>query len=601
MRVAIYIRVSTKLQEDRYSLSSQKLELTRYALEQKWTIVDIFKDVDSGGKLHKVGLEALLDCVDEGKVDVVLCVDQDRLSRLDTIEWEYLKQALRENNVKIAEPGNVTDLSNEDDEFISDIKNLIAKREKRSIVRRMMRGLRQYTREGKVWGKQPDEYHYDVNTKELTINEEYAWIIPRIDQLYLEEQMGLHRIAEYLNSVVKTSSNRKWTAVQVRNKLINPCYHGILRREFPNETIEVEGVYPPLRTKETFERIQATLQKRHMVYPSSDFHFLRNISIKCADCNHILSVRKGSTHGDSSKYYLKHAVEYVNNKCSANPSINTDRIKRPLIAALQDILKSEETAQKYFQTEYNEEDVHLIEKEVKHLKKKLLDTNSKLDNLLDLYLDGTWSKEKLDERKLSFEQEIKGLQEQLKNRENKLKLIREQRLNYNTVIQYFVIIKDMDRLLDEGDKQRLLGALFPTATYRPQTNELILHAIVNGKITLDITIAIDDKDVIYEERLVETYRKRYNETQQLLSENKWITFKELTRISPYNAKTLRKDEQLFGPYQYLMPAKGSKELAEYKRQRIVEYIDLNGKKSITRIAKDLGYSRKTVSELLNML
>ena len=115
MRVAIYIRVSTKLQEDKFSLSAQIYELTRYANSQGWEIVDTFKDVDSGTKLNKDGLESLLDAVEEGQVDVVLCIEQDRLSRLDTVKWEFLKGILRDNKVKIAEPGNIVDLSNIDD------------------------------------------------------------------------------------------------------------------------------------------------------------------------------------------------------------------------------------------------------------------------------------------------------------------------------------------------------------------------------------------------------------------------------------------------------------------------------------------------------
>ncbi|MEY9980355.1 recombinase family protein [Lysinibacillus sp. RC79] len=161
MKTIIYYRVSTKLQEDRYSLKAQKEELTRYAISQGWEIVAEFKDVDSGGKLNKEGLNGLMDYVEENAVDIVLCVDQDRLSRLDTLNWEFLKDILRDNKVKIAEPGTIVDLANEDDEFISDLKNLIAQREKRAIVRRMMRGKRQRTREGKGWGPTPSEYIYD--------------------------------------------------------------------------------------------------------------------------------------------------------------------------------------------------------------------------------------------------------------------------------------------------------------------------------------------------------------------------------------------------------------------------------------------------------
>lgn len=257
MKAAIYIRVSTKLQEDRYSLKAQTTELTRYAESQNWKIVDIFKDVDSGTKLKKDGLEAMLDEVEDGKIDVVLCIEQDRLSRLDTIKREYLKGVLRDNRVKIAEPGNIVDLSNEDDEFISDLKNLLAQRSRRDLLRKMMRGKRQKTREGKVWGKQPEEYHYNKDTEQITVNEERSWIIPFIDSLYIEKGLGAKAIASELNKISKTAEGKMWTNQQVLGKLKNPAYHGVLQKTFSNgETITVPGVYPPLRSELMYARIQ---------------------------------------------------------------------------------------------------------------------------------------------------------------------------------------------------------------------------------------------------------------------------------------------------------------------------------------------------------
>ena len=85
MRVVIYIRVSTKMQaaDDKYSLRAQKTELEAYVKRQKWQLVDIKKDVDSGGKFDKKGLDELMDMADSGKMDAVLVLDQSRLSRLD--------------------------------------------------------------------------------------------------------------------------------------------------------------------------------------------------------------------------------------------------------------------------------------------------------------------------------------------------------------------------------------------------------------------------------------------------------------------------------------------------------------------------------------
>ncbi|UTW69900.1 recombinase family protein [Anaerobacillus sp. HL2] len=45
IRCAIYIRVSTKLREDRFSLGAQSSELNAYAKRQGWNIIGQYKDV----------------------------------------------------------------------------------------------------------------------------------------------------------------------------------------------------------------------------------------------------------------------------------------------------------------------------------------------------------------------------------------------------------------------------------------------------------------------------------------------------------------------------------------------------------------------------
>src|SRR5690625_4164378 len=123
MRVANYYRVSTKLQQDKFSLAAQKTELHSYVNKQNWSFVDEFIDVETGGQLEKAGLNSLLDIVENCRVVVVLCIYLYRLSRLNIISMEYLTLVLIDNNVKIAEPtGIITVLSIEDYEFMSDLR-----------------------------------------------------------------------------------------------------------------------------------------------------------------------------------------------------------------------------------------------------------------------------------------------------------------------------------------------------------------------------------------------------------------------------------------------------------------------------------------------
>lgn len=604
LRVAIYIRVSTKLQEDRYSLSAQTVELTRYATQQGWKIVDIFRDVDSGTKLDKDGLKALLDCVENGQVDIVLCIEQDRLSRLDTVKWEYLKGVLRENNVKIAEPGRISDLANADDEFFSDLKNLLAQRSRRELLSKMGRGLRQYTREGNVWGKQPEEYIYDPYSKTISINNDRAWIIPLIDRLYLDEKMGLQKIATHLNSLSKTVKGKKWSAVQVRNKLRNPAYHGQLKKTFANgETIIEDNVYPPLRSTETYHKIQDVLDKRHTKIGTGEAHFLKSIDIRCADCGNILSIRKGSYVDGEYKHYLRHSNDYVN-PCLSLPSINTDRIRKPLLTFVEKYLTGEDSVKSYFNLDFEDDGkLKQLEVETKKIEQNIKDNNEKIDKLLGLYLSGKWSEDVLDKNKQEIESENAALTELYEANLSKIKLIKNNQFSFEVLLQHKDLLSDALTIsalslgfIHEQDVQDLLSNIFEKAVYHDETETLNVRMRVSPEgIPWDVPIRLDPPNAQQEAEKLEQQRDRYNQTQELINaQGRKISFTELVKLSPLGAKTLRRDEKKFGPYKNLQLGKGSSERKEMLIKEISKMLCTQPDMGARKIAKELSMSEKTV-------
>jgi len=87
MRAALYARVSTDKQAEKYGIPSQIEALRKRCLESGWTpVLDRDKDafVDdgySGTELDRPALDRLRQAAGEGRVDVVLAYDPDRLSR----------------------------------------------------------------------------------------------------------------------------------------------------------------------------------------------------------------------------------------------------------------------------------------------------------------------------------------------------------------------------------------------------------------------------------------------------------------------------------------------------------------------------------------
>jgi site-specific DNA recombinase len=497
LRVIIYIRVSTKLQETKYSLSAQKEELTKYAEDQGWKIVATYKDIESGGKLEKEGMDQLLNDVEEGKTDIVLVVDQDRLSRLDVAEWEFLKSTLRDNKVKIAEPGNMVDLDNEDDEFFSDIKNLIARREKRAVVRRMMRGKRQSLRDGKGWGKPPLGYKFNQEKKEYEIDEEWSWVIPAIDNMYLKEHLGMKAIANRLNEVSKTPTGNYWNETLIYRRLISKAFHGVMEKTFSNgETITKQNIYPKLRSEETWEKIQEERIKRGKVYKADqrqneNIHMLRKTYITCGMCNRKIHV---ANHGGKTnpRYYLKHGRKLrLKDRSVCEISINTVRIDDNIIRAVKEILISEELAKNYIKIDIDEEEIPNLKSQLNTSKKMISQLEIKQDRLLDLYVDGKFSKEKLAEKEEGIKRQLEYQNKIYSQQKAKLETLEKQEWNYELLYQYLEIAESIEYELTPNERVTMIGELFPEAVLYEDRIVLIAELEIGFPFEIEVKIGED--------------------------------------------------------------------------------------------------------------
>ncbi len=86
MRAALYARVRTDKQVEKYGIPSQIEALRKRCLEKNWSPVfdgdkDTFIDDGySGAELDRPALNRLRQAACEGRVDIVLAYDPDRLS-----------------------------------------------------------------------------------------------------------------------------------------------------------------------------------------------------------------------------------------------------------------------------------------------------------------------------------------------------------------------------------------------------------------------------------------------------------------------------------------------------------------------------------------
>ncbi len=127
------------------------------------------------------------------------------------------------------------------------------------VSEKVRSAMRRKAVRGEVLGRPP--YGYRVGPRHrLELVPEEAIVVRYIYRLYLQEGMGIRRIAGQLNQEeVATRRGGRWSMVSIRDLLRNRAYLGTYTRF----GVKVPGSHPALVSPEDFRRVQERLQSHH--------------------------------------------------------------------------------------------------------------------------------------------------------------------------------------------------------------------------------------------------------------------------------------------------------------------------------------------------
>jgi len=140
MRIALYARVSTDIQEARGSIGSQ-LEALRARADgdQHEVVAEYLDDGYSGARLDRPALDRLRDGAEAGLFEAVLCLTPDRLARVYAYQVLILDE-LQRHGVRVL----FTDALTLDDDpqarLLTQVQGVIAEYERAKIAERNRRG-----------------------------------------------------------------------------------------------------------------------------------------------------------------------------------------------------------------------------------------------------------------------------------------------------------------------------------------------------------------------------------------------------------------------------------------------------------------------------
>lgn len=153
------------------------------------------------------------------------------------------------------------------------------------VSEKVRAAMRRKAVKGEVLGRPP--YGYRVGPRRrLELVPEEAVVVRYIFRLYLQEEMGIRRIAGQLNSEeVATRRGGRWSMITVRDILRNRAYLG----HYSRFGTTVTGSHPALVSAEDFRRIQDRLQTHHGTTRTRTVQpFLLSGLVYCGKCHNKL-------------------------------------------------------------------------------------------------------------------------------------------------------------------------------------------------------------------------------------------------------------------------------------------------------------------------
>ncbi len=276
MNISAYCRVSTKSDEQLTSLENQKAFFEKYAKKNGFNLVKIYADRGISGKALKDRKE-FLKMLEDSKAkpfDMLVVKDISRFAR-NTVDFLTGIRTLKSNGIDVRFLSCNMDTLGES-EFALTMFAAIAQEESYNLSKRIIFGKKVSAQKGRT---PPHIYGYDkTGTYTLEINETEAKTVRKIYSLYINKDMGIRKIASYLNeNKIPTKTGRLWEAKTVRRILSNPIYSGTLvnnktetldfinssRRTLPKDENYIHNMEDiRIISKKTYDRARKILEKR---------------------------------------------------------------------------------------------------------------------------------------------------------------------------------------------------------------------------------------------------------------------------------------------------------------------------------------------------
>ena len=409
LRCYIYVRVSTSMQVDGYSLEAQRDRLIKFAEFQGMEVVREYCDAGKSGKniSGRPEFSQMLQDVAEDRdgVDFVLVFKLSRFGRNAADVLNSL-QYIQDFGVNLICVEDGIDSSKDSGKLTITVLSAVAEIERENILVQMMEGRKQKAREGK-WNGGQAPFGYDLDSKNgiLTVNQQEAEIVRIIFRKFANEGMGAERICDYLNQhgyskkKIRKNELNYFARSFIMKILDNPVYVGKIaygrsatekvkgsrdqyRRVKADEYLVVDGMHEAIIDKELWEAVRIrrkeTGVKWNKTHSLDHEHILSGI-LRCPVCGSGLvgTVRrrknkKSGEYKDDFYYKCLHRKKVdETNFCNFRLVLNQDEVNHQVEDIILDMVASPKFRDHMIRKLEEKVDVSSLEMEKSQIREQL--------------------------------------------------------------------------------------------------------------------------------------------------------------------------------------------------------------------------------------
>ena len=408
IKAILYARVSSKKQEEGFSIPAQ-LELLRdYAVKKEIEIVEEFVEAESAKQTGRTKFNEMLKYLKKHKnITNILVEKTDRLYRnfndyVTIDESVYSVHLVKENKV-------LTPNSSSSEKLEHVMKVMIAKNYIDNLREETQKGRRIKAQEGYFIGQVPYGYK-KLDDKKTTIpHPQHSLFVKRAFELFAQGNISLRAVVKrmYNEGYLYLPSSDKISVSQLEKMLKNECYIGFVKHN--GELIK--GKHKALVSDIMFRKVQIAFKKDNKPDKCTKHTYLYSRMMTCGVCKRTITseMKRGRIiyyhcTGDYGKCANKsiYVPEEVIDK-QINEAIKAVTIDESLAQYLNNLLNKSYTEMKIMTAE-----------KADYIKREISSIKNRQEKLLDALLDGAIPRDLYTKKQAECDEKIEHLKQQLR-------------------------------------------------------------------------------------------------------------------------------------------------------------------------------------------